>query len=105
MLDILHPYFNMENFGSKTKLRKQNKPNYILRDELDKKKPTNKLKKRDDKAPVEAMPLLQKEKELEREQSHRLLLSGEERGGMKVCCERNLTSSTNLPNCKLVEVG
>ncbi|KAF7150000.1 hypothetical protein RHSIM_Rhsim02G0243600 [Rhododendron simsii] len=70
MLDILHPYFNMENFGSKTKLRKR--------------KPTNKLKKGDDKAPAEAMPLLQKEKELEREQSHRLLLSGEEREGMKV---------------------
>ncbi|KAI8569772.1 hypothetical protein RHMOL_Rhmol02G0303200 [Rhododendron molle] len=77
MFDILHPYFNIGNFGSKTN---QNKPNYILRDDLDKKNPTNKLKKRQNKVPAEAIvPLLQKEKELEREQSHRPLLGGEER--------------------------
>ncbi|KAG5563443.1 hypothetical protein RHGRI_006011 [Rhododendron griersonianum] len=84
MLDILHPYFNIGNFGSKTKLGKQNKPNYVLRDELDKNKSTNKLKKRDNKVLAEATPLLQKEKELEREQSHRPLVGGEEREGMKV---------------------
>ncbi|KAI8569773.1 hypothetical protein RHMOL_Rhmol02G0303300 [Rhododendron molle] len=84
MLDILHPHFNIGNFGSKTKLGKQNKPNYVLRDELDKDKSTNKLKKRDNKVPAEATPLIQKEKELEREQSHRPLVGGEEREGMKV---------------------
>ncbi|KAG5563447.1 hypothetical protein RHGRI_006015 [Rhododendron griersonianum] len=85
MLDILHPYFNIGNFGSKTKLGKQNKPNYVLRDELDKNKSTNKLKKRDNKVPAEATPLLQKEKELGREQRHRRsLVGGEEREGTKV---------------------
>ncbi|KAF7150660.1 hypothetical protein RHSIM_Rhsim02G0243900 [Rhododendron simsii] len=85
MLDILHPYFNIGNFGSKIKLSNQNKPNYILRDDLDKKNPTNKLKKRENKVPAEAIvPLLQKEKELERERSHRPLLGGEEREGTKV---------------------
>ncbi|KAG5563440.1 hypothetical protein RHGRI_006008 [Rhododendron griersonianum] len=86
MLDFLHPYFNIGNFGSKTKLSNQNKPNYILIDDLDKKIPTNKLKKRENKIPDEAIvPLLQKEKELETEQSHRLLVGGKEiREGMKV---------------------
>ncbi|KAG5563445.1 hypothetical protein RHGRI_006013 [Rhododendron griersonianum] len=86
MLDILYPYFNIGNFGSKTKLNNQNNPNYILRDDLDKKNPTNKLKIRENKVPAEArVPLLQKEKELEKEQSHRLLVGGEEiREGMKV---------------------
>ncbi|KAG5563441.1 hypothetical protein RHGRI_006009 [Rhododendron griersonianum] len=86
MLDILYPYFNIENFGSKTKLNNQNNPNYILRDDLDKKNPTNKLKIRENKVPAEArVPLLQKEKELEKEQCHRLLVDGEEiREGMKV---------------------
>ncbi|KAI8569770.1 hypothetical protein RHMOL_Rhmol02G0303000 [Rhododendron molle] len=85
MLDFLHPYFNIGNFGSKTKLSNQNKPNYILIDDLDKKIPTNKLKKRENNVPAEAIaPLLQKEKELEREQSHRPLVGGEEGEGMKM---------------------
>ncbi|KAF7149762.1 hypothetical protein RHSIM_Rhsim02G0243800 [Rhododendron simsii] len=57
----------------------------VLGNDLDKKNPTNKLKKRENKVPAEAIvPLLQKEKELEREQSHRPLVGGEERQGMKV---------------------
>ncbi|KAF7150227.1 hypothetical protein RHSIM_Rhsim02G0243700 [Rhododendron simsii] len=83
MLDILHPYFNIGKFGSKTKLRRQNKPNHIRRDYFDKKKSKNKLNKRDNKVPAEAIvPLLEKEKELERE-SHQFL-GGEEREGIKV---------------------
>ncbi|PSS11308.1 Nipped-B-like protein [Actinidia chinensis var. chinensis] len=58
MLGLLHSYFSEIRFDSIAKARKQNKPNYVSRDDLDKRKSPSKLKKR---AEGEAKPLLHKE--------------------------------------------